>query len=39
MMQKTLLDGSGKLETLRINIKMPGIEPSKVRNLQLFANF
>lgn len=38
-MQKTLLDGSGKLESLRLNVEMPGVEPSKVRNLQLFGNF
>jgi len=33
------MDGSGKLESLRLNVEMPGVEPSKVRNLQLFANF
>lgn len=38
-MQKFLLDGSGKMEQIRLNIQMPGIEPQKVRNLQVFANF
>lgn len=38
-MQKFLLDGSGKMEQLRLKIDMPGVEPSKVRNLQVFANF
>ena len=38
-MQKTFLDGSGKLESLRLNVIMPGVKPAEVRNLQLFGNF
>lgn len=38
-MQKYQIDGSGKLERLRLNIDLPGIEPQKVRNLQLLASF
>ena len=38
-MQKTFLDGSGKLEMIRLNLLMPGVKPAQVRNLQVFANF
>ena len=38
-MQKKFLDGSGKLEEIRLNVIMPGVKPAQVRNLQLFANF
>ena len=33
------MNGSGKLESIRLNIIMPGVMPANVRNLQLFANF
>ena len=38
-MQKHFYDGSGKLERLRMNVILPGIEPTRVRNLQLYASF
>jgi len=38
-MQKHFYDGSGKLERLRLNVIMPGVQPDRVRNLQLFASF
>lgn len=38
-MQKYQHDGSGKLERLRLNIQLPGIQPQTVRNLQLFGSF
>ena len=38
-MQKTFLDGSGKLEKIRLNVVMPGVKPAQVRNLQMFGNF
>ena len=38
-MQKSQLNGSGKLESLRLNVELPGIQPEKVRNLQLLASF
>ena len=38
-MQRYLMDGNGKLEKLRLNVQLPGIQPQKVRNLQLFSSF
>ena len=38
-MQQHFYDGSGKLERLRLDVILPGIEPVRVRNLQLYASF